>query len=507
MSALPNQILPGIEHVVVVMFENRSFDNMLGGLYPNKTQNEYNGVQPGMNNPDNPYVPTSKRIPVWQDQTSLDAMIMPYPDPGELFADMNEQIFAPNPIPPSGPGKPTMGGFLFNYKNQKVNPGGPAPVGRDILQYYAPGPNGNIPVMTALAKAYAVSDTWFASGPVQTLVNRIFAHSGQPSTYTKNGQTYNCIDNTTVTNQHYYPLGQVNVRTVFELLDDKFGGNQTNWKVYYNDVPLSALIDYVYEHWGPLQPNVCRYDEYFASDIANNTLPAYSFIEPRYTNMAWDSVCQATNPSYQPSSYHPGGACPAWDPNAPDNPPPVSVCFGEMFLADIYKQLASNPELFKKTLLIVTFDEHGGLFDHQSPPAAVPPLANVANFDYSRYGVRVPAIFINPYIKSGTIFRPIPNSNTPHPFDHTSIISTLWKHFGLSDPLTPRVLRAPTFAGIINSKTMNPFTPGDLVPLSCKVPPDSAKGIAKVDPEDANSIYSVILRGMQQATLDGKMLK
>ena len=318
MSTSPDSILPGIEHVVVVMFENRSFDNMLGGLYPDKTRNgEYNGVSPGMYNKVDPYTPNLGVIKVWQDDTNLDAMIMPYPDPGELFSDMNQQIFAPNPPPRSGPGKPTMNGFVYNYQTQLVEIGGSAPRGGDIMQYYKPGADGNIPVMTALAQAYGVSDAWFASGPVQTLVNRIFAHSGQPSTYVSNGATLSCIDNTTVTKGAYDPLGTVYVRTIFELLDNKFGSNQVNWKVYYNDFPLSSLINYVYEHWGPFQPNVCGYDDYFASDIANNTLPAYSFIEPRYTNMASDSICQATDPSYQPSSYHPGGRAPAGIQTAP----------------------------------------------------------------------------------------------------------------------------------------------------------------------------------------------
>ena len=495
-------ILPSIEHFVVVMFENRSFDNMLGGLYPEKTQQGlYNGVTPGMYNKVEPYTPNLGVIKVWQDQTGLDAMIMPYPDPGELFKDMNTQIFAPNPVPKTGPGNPTMGGFVYNYNNQPVQSGGPVPQGGDIMQYYKPGRDGNLPIMTALAQAYGVSDAWFASGPVQTLVNRIFAHSGQPSTYTSNGQLYNCIDNTTVTGQAYDPLGNVYVPTVFEQLDKKFGTGQVNWKVYYNDFPLSALINYVYEHWGPLQPNVCDYNSYFASDVQNNSLPRYSFIEPRYTNLAWDYRCQSAA-SYMPSSYHPGGACPGWDPNAPDTPPPVSVCFGEKFLADIYSSLASNTELFRKTLLIVTFDEHGGLFDHEPPPAAVPPVKGVVNFDYSRYGVRVPAIFINPYIRPGSIFR----SGGQYPFDHTSIISTLRQRFGLGGPLTDRDRWAPTFDGVINTPMLNHFSPANLPPVSCKIPPASARGVTQPEAEDPNSIYSVILKGMKSAIEKGLMV-
>lgn len=491
-------ILPGIEHVVVVMFENRSFDNMLGGLYPEKTQQgTFNGVKPGMNNNEDPYGPPIALVEVWQAPTNTDAMIMPYPDPGELFEDMNQQIFAPNKPPVTGPGEPTMGGFVYNYTHQEVQIDGPVPRAADIMQYYKPGLAGNLPVMTALAQAYGVSDAYHASGPVQTLVNRIFAHSGQPSTYTNNnGQLVNCIDNSTVTRGQTDPLGTVDVRTVFNLLDDKFGANSINWKIYYNDLPLSTLITYVYNNWHWIESggNVYHYDSNFASDVANDTLPPYSFIEPRYTNMADDTICQQ-GASYQPTSYHPGGACPQWDPNADDKPPAVSVCFGEQYLADIYNTLASNPDVFKKTLLIVTFDEHGGLYDHAHPPAAKAPIDGVANFDYSRYGVRVPAIFINPYIKPGSIFR----AQGPYPYDHTSIISTLCKQFGLGGPLTHRDSAAPTFEGIINSTTPSPNI--NLQPHTCQVPPKSERGVQLANGTDPNSVYSVILNGMKQAWL------
>jgi phospholipase C len=491
-------ILPGIEHVVVVMFENRSFDNMLGGLYPEKTQQGlFNGLKPGMNNNEDPYGAPIALVDVWQAPTNTDAMIMPYPDPGELFDDMNQQIFAPNDPPATGAGQPTMGGFVYNYIHQEVQIDGPIPRPGDIMQYYKPGSDGNLPVMTALAQAYGVSDAYHASGPVQTLVNRIFAHSGQPSTYTgTDGKLYNCIDNGTVTKGSYDPLGTVNVRTIFNLLDEKFGASNTNWKIYYNDMPLSTLIKYVYDswHWIESGGNVYHYAGNFAADVAKDSLPPYSFIEPRYTNMADDTVCQ-TGASYQPTSYHPGGACPQWDPNADDKPPAVSVCFGEQYLADIYNTLASNPAVFKKTLLIVTFDEHGGLYDHVPPPAAVPPVPGVANFDYTRYGVRVPAIFINPYIKPGSIFR----SNNAFPYDHTSIISTICAQFGLNGWLTPRDKVAPTFQGIINSTT--PSQNVVLQPLTCQVPPKSERGVQLANGTDPNSVYSVILNGMKSMML------
>ena len=87
-------ILPGIEHVVVLMFENRSFDNMLGGLYPGKSQAEYDGLTGEETNPVYPACPNnSELIKVRQGPTDPATTIIPYPDPGELFRDMTEQIF------------------------------------------------------------------------------------------------------------------------------------------------------------------------------------------------------------------------------------------------------------------------------------------------------------------------------------------------------------------------------------------------------------------------------
>ena len=185
-------ILSGIEHIVVLMFENRSFDNVLGGLYPGNSQSEFDGLTGNETNPLDPCASGSPQIQVFQGPTDLDTMIMPYPDPGELFNDMNEQIFgccpsiqyAAGECPDTGPA--LMNGFVSNYLRQPASPDGVPPIANHIMQYYAPGPTGNVPISSALARAYAVSDRWFASGPVQTLANRFFTHCATPSTYIEN---------------------------------------------------------------------------------------------------------------------------------------------------------------------------------------------------------------------------------------------------------------------------------------------------------------------------------
>jgi phospholipase C len=104
---------------------------------------------------------------------------------------------------------------------------------------------------------------------------------------------------------------------------------------------------------------------------------------------------------------------------------------------------------WRKTLLVITYDEHGGCYDHVPPPAAVPPEQATANqtFTFDRYGVRVPAVIVAPYIQAGTIFG---RSSTP--FDHTSIIATVHKRFG-TQMLTPRDAGAPDLDSVLSLTT------------------------------------------------------
>jgi len=461
-------ILPGIEHIVVLMFENRSFDNILGGLYPGKSQSEFDGLTGNETNPVDPCAINPTPIQVFQGSTDLDTMLMPYPDPGELFNDMNEQIFGcctadqyeAGECPDTGP--ELMNGFVSNYLRQPASPDGIFPTANHIMQYYAPGPSGNIPITSALAQAYAVSDQWHASGPVQTLANRFFAHCATPSTYFENGLLYALTDNTGLIDRYKDPDGSVSNQSIFELLDAASASSQwpwpgrLPWKVYYHDWPLAAFVKYVDDNWATLfGGNVYHISDLFGGffhDVSHDSLPTYSFIEPRYTDVFLGT----------PNSNHPGGS----DING--NPPAISICPGELLLQSIYEALYNGPNnLFEKTLFIVTYDEHGGLYDHANPPPAISPFAQgtVQGFAYDRYGVRVPAIFINPYIQPETIFRPLSSSN---PFDHTSIISTLCAQFGLAGPLTPRDASAPTLAGLINPENnLNPFAPGNLPSVSC----------------------------------------
>jgi phospholipase C len=460
------QILPGIDHIVVLMLENRSFDNLFGGLYP--ASPSFHGLT-GKEWNYNPASPGIGTWTVWQAGHSPAATTIPFPDPGEEFTDMNIQLFQ-TPSPVSCP-SPTMGGFAANYARQPSSryfPGYPSvqPVPRDIMQYYR---YENLEISQTLAKTYGVSDVWFASAPVQTISNRTFVHTGTASkipgtdrSRVNNGDYTAGLSFRNLIERKFDP--PVHDLTVFEMLDRKNPDGKAsacsdwedpdrhrklNWKVYYHDAPLSALCKYVYDHWCLdylYGGNVYKYQGNFEHDIKHGHLPTYSFIEPAYTSV-----------DYTANSNHPGGAIPdPLDLNAQNFPPPIDVKHGEALLAHVYRSLTEHPDVFARTLLIVTYDEHGGLYDHVKPGMAVSPFSPaIGPFNYDRYGVRVPAILINPRIKN-KVFRPLdgqPETGCAGDFvtglDHTSIIATLCQQFELGQPPTPRAAKAATLAGLV----------------------------------------------------------
>jgi phospholipase C len=441
--------LPGIEHIVVVMLENRSFDNLLGTLYP--PSSGFDGIPAGASNSYKDVFDETITVAATNTPPSGNKLtITPFPDPGESFDDMSEQIFGH----PSGT-VPAMAGFAQNYYevnllSDTANPG-------DIMCYFTPD---QLAVTSALASGYAVCDQWFAAGPVQTFPNRMFCHCATPSTHTSllgnldarvNDADYvvRLADNIEAV------AGAVTDTSIFELLDGTGGPDPANWKVYFHDVPLSVINSYVNDAWTNGSPCVASYDgsDYdppygtsFLTDVVNDNLPSYSFIEPRY----YDNYSGSGLP---PNSNHPGGA------SFPFGGKPIDVIEGELFLLNLYATLALSPQVFEKTLLIVTYDEHGGTYDHVGPNTA--PFAASApspftvmpsNFDFTSLGVRVPTFFVNPSIPSGTVYRPPPpQSGKPYyPFDHTSIIATLCAQFGLAGPLTPRDAAAPILSGLIS---------------------------------------------------------
>jgi phospholipase C len=377
------------------MLENRSFDCMLGRLYPQDP--DYRGLTLDESNQYG-----NRAYGVWNDG-GMSAMTacLPDPDPGETFADMNMQLFGTVKRPATAP---TMSGFAQNYATQRSK-GVFAPSA--VMHYFTPE---QVPVISTLAKAFGVCDHWHASAPCQTWPNRFFAHTG-----TSLGH----VDNHTFRIPFEAP-------SLFRRLEN----HQKPWRVYFHDMPQSLLLKDIWD----CAPAHYRLFSQFLADAHSGSLPNYSFIEPRYFTDLFKSC----------------------SPN--DEHPPHHVVYGEQLIASVYNAVRSSP-CWKRTLLIVTYDEHGGCYDHVAPPAAVSPDGIVANddqFAFDAYGVRVPAVIISPYIPPGCKIRPptLADKSVP-PFDHTSIVKTVRELFSLGAAFTARDHAAPSLSSALTLAVPN----------------------------------------------------
>ncbi len=387
---------PRIAHVVVLMLENRSFDMMLGKLRPAGA--EFDGLTGNESNPYSGADGQAITVPA-ANRPGLDgaALTVPNPDPGELFApDINVQLFFPEPA--ASDRTPGMAGFVTNYAHQ---PGVTAANVGAVMRYFTPG---QIPVLCGLADAFAVSDRWHAAAPCQTWPNRFFVHTATANGYVNNDPTH-------------FPYA---MRTLYDLLDE--GGR--DWRIYFHDIPQSLTLAALW----PRIDRFARFGATFARDAAAGRLPAYSFIEPRYFS---DPIL-----GLLPNDQH----------------PPHNIALGEALIAEVYNALRAGPH-WQRTLLVITYDEHGGCFDHVPPPRATPPGPPYGDgFAFDRFGVRVPAVLVSPWVAPGAVVRPAGPAGPAGPvgpagtvpFDHTSIIRTVREIFDLGPPLTARDAAAPS---------------------------------------------------------------
>jgi phospholipase C len=427
--------LDKLDHLVVLMLENRSLDSLLGYLYARDRPAYFIGdfgAEPGfdgvagkdLGNPG----PDGREVPVREAPFAPRDMCNPCPDPGETFSPhVNTQLFGEGAPSPEAP----MNGFVLDYlRALRAQLPGDAPFTeaqyRVIMDCFTPEA---VPVLAGLARAYAVSDRWFASVPSQTFCNRSFLHSGQSHGF--------------VTNSDYVKWRDNGAPTVFDQLTKK----GVPWRVYYDESNVASLTWALHSTLRDrvLDDNFRRFSS-FREDCEQDRLAAYTFIEPR--------LISDHNDMHPPSAYDPLVAS--------------SILAGEVLVNDIYEAVRANPEVWRKTLLVITFDEHGGCYDHVSPPAATPPVSPPlypleSGFGFDRFGVRVPAIFISPYIEAGTVVR----SGGSVPFDHTTVIRTLAEKHGLA-PLGGRDAAAPSLAPLLTratprtdsvSFTPRPYTP------------------------------------------------
>jgi phospholipase C len=347
-TALPSPARSGIEHVVVLLMENRSFDHYLGWV-PGA-----DGRQSGLSYPDS-------RGLLHDTHHLRDWSGCGYNDPDHSYAGGRVQF---------------NGGRLDGFRRGDNDD--------YALGYYT---EADTPTNAALVKNFTVCDRWFCSILGPTYPNRFYTHAAATDR----------LSNT---------MTQSTLPTIWDRLSA--AGVSANY--YFSDAPFLAL-------WGPNYLPIARPVDLFYVQAASGTLPAYSYIDPFF--LGEDQ----------------GGSN--------DDHPHADIRRGQSFIAQVANAVMSSP-LWEKTVLIVTYDEWGGFFDHVKPP--VQPDNDPA---HAQLGFRVPAYLISPFAPKGRVSHDV--------FDHTSILKFVEWRWGLA-PLQPRDRAAANLADALDFSRPNKTT-------------------------------------------------
>ena len=375
-----------ISHIVVLMLENSSFDRMLGDatrIYPDLE---------GIPQVGHKYRNTASQSGTPYEQKPGAATKVKIDLPHE-HADTLKQL-----------GNDTvrlMGGFVDTYLGVEGVSESNAGQVEQVMNYFALGDTpaqDKLPALHALARNYLVCDHWFSSMPGPTWQNRFFVHSGT------------CLGHVLMASrEHPEYMHNYNQDTIYDRIDDA----GKNWRIYHDGVPQSIVMTRLLPEI--LTSHYASMDDFY-DDVTGpaEDFPEYVFIEPSYFGKTEN-----------------------------DQHPPSDIAPGDQLIANVYNAIRGNEELWKSTLLIVTYDEHGGFFDHVPPPATVAPDDNTDEYSFTRLGVRVPAILVSPWVEKGVC---------KTQFDHTSILRYTCDKWGMP----PLGKRAAPEAGAYQAKSLLP---------------------------------------------------
>jgi phospholipase C len=361
---LPPPEQSGIEHIVVVTMENRSFDHFLGWV-PGA-----DGKQAGLSYSDKTGRLLSTR------ELAPDDTGCPHPDPDHSY-DQSRVAYDGG----------AMDGFLRAGANDSF-----------AIGYYS---ESDLPFYSALAQNYLVCDRYFCSILGPTFPNRMFLWTGQTDRLTDSASFSG-------------------LTTIF----DRLSAAGVSHRYFFSNLPYVAFwgLKYVF--------STGQIDEFFER-AATGKLPAVSFVDPNYTLLD--------------------------DGSGNDDHPHADIRNGDAFLSDVFYALA-NGSGWKNTVLIITFDEGGGFFDHVAPPRVV--AANGIDRDMVRgqvlLGFRAPTIIASPFTRNpGRV--PLVNHTV---FDHTSALKLIEWRWNLK-PLTPRDAspQIGNFATELDFSSPNPTIP------------------------------------------------
>ncbi len=468
-----------LDHIVVVLFENRSLDNVLGHLYGPGDGKTFEGVLgKDLSNP----------IPAWAEHgaerkvvpyTVATDMDSPNPDSGEEYFHTNTQLFniiddqnrfkigdaVSVPWNAPAPGAlPTMDGFVTDYISTFTGEVGRQPTYDEYAHIMTGCTPQQLPVLNGIAREFGVFDHWFCEVPSQTFMNRSFWTAATSSGFVVNRPIKKW-------------LTENDAETIFERLE----AHGKTWKVYVMEpmpvsftgmIHLSRLRHRLATHFVPFAE--------FEKDAAAGTLPDLSLIEPNMMAGHGD--------------YHPAMGRSFSDTVDIELDSPSSMLAGEAFLERVFNgyrsAVSETGANLWNTALLIGWDEPGGTYDHV-PPGPVPapdPSAppGEMGFTFTRSGYRVPAIIVSPWVEAGSVFN--------EEYRHTSLIATLRKTWGLGEPFTQRDAAARTFDHVFSLTT--PRDPKTWVAASAlPVPPWT------MDPEVVGRGLSALGKGLVPAII------
>lgn len=362
--------LEQIDRIVIVLLENRSFDHALGYLSLPDASPKPMDVNGLCDKQDwlAAFANSDSKGHVYPCH-ALSKHVQTIGDPPHDLADITIQINTPT----SSKAHPMMGGFVRSY--EKTTPSDPSAV----MGYYKADA---VPIFDFFARNFVVCDRWFSALPTGTQANRLVAMGGESKIF----------DN--VANPLRFPDQ--------DLVYDWLTKHEVDWCSYqWAGFPFFFLMArWRGRIWASMNDingggRFRRFEWFEKQWTTGENLPDVIFIEPKYTD---DVVHRIDAPN--------------------DDHSPTGIAPGQVFLSRIYRTLISNRSLWAKTLLIITYDEHGGFFDHV-PPLEIPAVAGGKQF--KTCGVRVPAFLVSPQVEAGTICK--------LPLDHTSILQLLADKF------------------------------------------------------------------------------
>lgn len=432
--------LQDIDTIVIVIMENRSFDHALGYLsLPGAGQMAVEGLKA-----DAAWLDAHANIHKGEvhRSTRLGSSIQAIQDPPHSSAAVAEQVNTRTQ------GGAPMGGFVKAYAEIAT----PSPSNPEwVMGYYDAA---TVPIFDFFAHHYAVCDHWFAALPTSTQANRLMAMAGE----------------TKISDTGGFPLPSE------YLVYDWLTAHHVDWCAY---------------QWGGFFPFFTLDAEWLLEIIASLTVVPATGRFRRYSHFAntWGSSDAMPQVIFIEPEYGDG---PHNDPN--DDHSPAGIAKGQAFLADIYSNLISNTTRWAKTMMIVTYDEHGGFFDHV-PPLAIPQTAGSVQFKTT--GVRVPAFVISPQVAPGRIF----NAN----LDHTSILQLLDDKFspgeGYSVSVNARQGYIDRIQNILEPMPASPRAPeiphattSALRAAGAVGPIPPSLGASSTDPKNAQAMHQVALK-------------